>query len=106
VWTHLPGIRTHSALFPGSDLTPLVALEETGRLRTDARLAFRMVYMHRFNFMIVELLFGGNDHYGTPLPAAVDLIVDVFSGGLMVNRPEPGKSARLVPRPGPRGSSS
>ena len=87
-------------------LAHLDALEETGRLRVEARLAFRMVYMHLFNFMIVELLFGGNDHYGTPLPSAVDLIVDVFLGGLLVNRPEPCKSVRPAPRPRPRDSTS
>jgi AcrR family transcriptional regulator len=74
-------------------LAHLDALEETGRLRVEAKLAFRMVYMHLFNFMIVELLFGGNNHYGTSMPTAVDLIVEVFLGGLLVNRPEPGQQS-------------
>ncbi len=61
----------------------LAELKEQQRLRIDPALAFRMVYMHLFNFLIVEILFGGRDHYGVPAARAVAEIEDVFLRGIL-----------------------
>ncbi len=61
----------------------LSELEGEGRLRVDPRIAFRMVYMHLFNFLLVELLFAGQDHYGVPRDQAITHIEDVLLHGIL-----------------------
>jgi hypothetical protein len=42
-----------------------------------------MVYMHLFNYFLVEKLFGGKNHYGVEQGVAVDGIAHAFLNGLM-----------------------
>lgn len=65
----------------------LDALDAAGTLRIPARQAFLMVYMHLFNFFLVEELFGGEGHYGVPAEQAVALIRDTFVAGLFRTDP-------------------
>jgi AcrR family transcriptional regulator len=52
-------------------------------LRIDPALAFRMVYMHLFNYFLVEAVFGGRRHYGVSDDAALAAISDVFLEGIL-----------------------
>jgi AcrR family transcriptional regulator len=61
----------------------LQALKASGKLRVDPDLAFVMVYMHLFNYFLVETLFGGNRHYGVPEERAVKAMSEVFLNGLL-----------------------
>ncbi len=63
----------------------LAEVDRQGRLRVEARIAFRMVYMHVFNFLLVEILFGGRGHYGVPADQALEAITDVFLRGILAS---------------------
>lgn len=66
----------------------LESLRDGQALRVDPDVAFVMVYMHLFNYYVVETLFGGEDHYGVPEDQAVQAMVDVFLNG-MLREPTP-----------------
>ena len=53
-------------------------LRKEGRFRVDPKLAFVMVYMHLFNYFLVESVFSAKQHYGVSEEEAVDAIIDVF----------------------------
>jgi len=53
-------------------------------LRIPPEQAFLMVYMHLFNYSLVEILFGGHGHYGVADDKAVRHMTKVFLGGLLV----------------------
>lgn len=65
----------------------LAALARAKRLRIDPGLAFVMVYMHLFNYFLVETIFGGKNHYGVPEARAVAAIADVFLHGMLASPP-------------------
>ena len=77
----------------------LKELRATSRLRIEPELAFRMVYMHLFNFVIVETLFGGKEHYGVPINTAIDAIVDVFLFGIVQPSSEAANGPQLSVTP-------
>ena len=52
-------------------------------LRIEPELAFTMVYMHLFNYFLIETVFGGDEHYGVSEAKAVDTIADVFLHGVL-----------------------
>lgn len=52
-------------------------------LRMDPERAFVMVYMHLFNYFLMETVFKADEHYGVPRDRAVDGIVDVFLHGML-----------------------
>ncbi len=52
-------------------------------LTIDPDLAFVMVYMHLFNYFLLETIFGGRAHYGVPEYQAVEAISSVFVRGLL-----------------------
>jgi AcrR family transcriptional regulator len=52
-------------------------------LALDPELAFVMVYMHLFNYFLVETIFGGDEHYGVPEDRAIDAISSVFLRGVL-----------------------
>ena len=61
----------------------LGALRGKRVLRLEPELAFTMVYMHLFNYFLIETVFGGDEHYGVPETKAVDAIADVFLHGVL-----------------------
>lgn len=65
----------------------LADLAHTKRLRIEPGLAFTMVYMHLFNYFLVETIFGGRNHYGVSEPKAVAAIADVFLHGMLAPQP-------------------
>jgi AcrR family transcriptional regulator len=58
-------------------------LRDRRELTMDPDLAFVMVYMHLFNYFLVETIFGGRAHYGVPENQAVEAISAVFMRGLL-----------------------
>ena len=60
----------------------LAELEKTKALRVEPAVAFVMVYMHLFNYFLVESIFGGKDHYGVPESKALATIASVFLHGM------------------------
>ena len=52
-------------------------------LRLEPELAFTMVYMHLFNYFLIETIFGGDEHYGVSEAKAVDAIAEVFLHGVL-----------------------
>ena len=52
-------------------------------LRIEPELAFTMVYMHLFNYFLIETVFGGDEHYGVSETKAIDAIADVFLHGVL-----------------------
>ncbi len=58
------------------------ALEAKGRLRMPPRLAFRLVYMHLFNHMLVEILFR-NSPPGVATREEVTAITDISLRGII-----------------------
>ncbi|MGE0871460.1 MAG: TetR/AcrR family transcriptional regulator [Kofleriaceae bacterium] len=58
-------------------------LRTQGVLRIDPELAFVMVYMHLFNYFLIETVFGGDEHYGVREAKAIDAIADVFMHGML-----------------------
>jgi len=59
------------------------ALREAGTFRVDPKLAFVMIYMHLFNYFLVESVFSANQHYGVSEEEALDAIVEVFLHGML-----------------------
>lgn len=94
------GVHFESALAPRAllDVPSLKKrfeqLEAEGTLRVDPSVAFVMVYMHLFNFFLVENIFRGNDHYGVGEDEAIKVMTDVFLHGMLSGR----SSARDVAR--------
>ena len=58
-------------------------LRTQGSLRIEPELAFVMVYMHLFNYFLIETVFGGDEHYGVREGQAIDTIADVFMHGML-----------------------
>ncbi|MGE0547180.1 MAG: TetR/AcrR family transcriptional regulator [Kofleriaceae bacterium] len=58
-------------------------LRTQGVLRIEPELAFVMVYMHLFNYFLIETVFGGDEHYGVREGHAIDAIADVFMHGML-----------------------
>lgn len=56
-------------------------------LRLEPELAFVMVYMHLFNYFLIETVFGGDEHYGVPESRAIDAIASVFMHGVLATPP-------------------
>ena len=67
---------------PGLDAR-LEDLGREGTLRVAPKLAFVMVYMHLFNYFLIEVVFRGDQHYGTAHELAVGAIADVFLRGML-----------------------
>lgn len=65
------------------------ALRRDRVLAVDPAFAFRMVYMHLFNYFLVETLFGGKNHYGLPGGQAVETISRVFLQGILARGTDP-----------------
>ena len=63
--------------------TRLAQLRGKRVLRLEPELAFTMVYMHLFNYFLIETIFGGDEHYGVSEAKAVDTIADVFLHGVL-----------------------
>jgi len=61
----------------------LLQLRAKRVLRLEPELAFTMVYMHLFNYFLIETVFGGDEHYGVSEAKAVDAIADVFLHGVL-----------------------
>lgn len=60
----------------------LQALTDSGRLRVDAQTAFRTVYLHLFNHLIVEILFRGREP-GVARRGEVQAIADISLHGIL-----------------------
>jgi AcrR family transcriptional regulator len=58
-------------------------LRRQGALRLEPELAFVMTYMHLFNYFLVEVLFGGSQHYGVSEDAAIEAMSQVFLHGVL-----------------------
>lgn len=58
-------------------------LRDQKTLRMDPEKAFVMVYMHLFNYFLMESIFSADGHYGLPRDQAVEGIIDVFLRGMM-----------------------
>lgn len=61
----------------------LEKLGEQKILRTDPNFAFIMIYMSLFNYYIVEIIFGGKNHYNLPMEEALEKIIDIFLNGIL-----------------------
>jgi len=61
----------------------LEALREAGALGVDPGVAFTMIYMHLFNYFLIETLFGGDDHYGLAEDDAIAAMTQVFRRGVV-----------------------
>ena len=61
----------------------LVEVKRANLLTIDPDLAFVMVYMHLFNYYLIEQLFRGQNHYGVDETTAVSSIANVFLGGML-----------------------
>lgn len=61
----------------------LDTLRQARALRVEPEVAFRMVYMHLFNYFLIETLFGGKRHYGLPPRQAVRAMAEVFLHGML-----------------------
>ena len=83
------GAHFQSALAPDAILkhegldARLAELGREGTLRVAPELAFVMVYMHLFNYFLIEVVFRGDHHYGAPHEQAVGAIADVFLHGML-----------------------
>ncbi len=82
------GAHFQSALAPAALLRSpglqgrLDDLRQTGALRVDPEAAFVAVYMHLFNYFLVEIIFGGQGHYGANHREAARTIADMFLHGI------------------------
>ena len=75
-----------------ADFEPWVDAGEAQRKGMSVpELAFVMVYMHLFNYFLIETVFGGDEHYGVRENQAIDTIADVFMHGMLRN---PGEETR------------
>ena len=63
--------------------TRFAELRKQKLLRVEPELAFVMVYMHLFNYFLIETVFGGHEHYGVSEARAIDAIADVFAKGVL-----------------------
>lgn len=83
------GVHFQSELAPHAVLgipelkTRLDQIKHEDILTIDPNLAFVMVYMHLFNYYLIENLFRGKDHYGVDETTAVTSIADVFLRGML-----------------------
>jgi AcrR family transcriptional regulator len=66
--------------------TRLDRLRAKRELALDPELAFIMVYMHLFNYFLVETIFGGHEHYGVPEDRAIEAMSAVFARGVLARR--------------------
>lgn len=88
------GVHFESALAPHALLAvPALArrleeVKEQRRLRVEPSHAFVMVYMHFYNYFLVETLFRGNNHYGVGEDDAIALMTEVFLRGLLASEGE------------------
>jgi hypothetical protein len=60
-------------------------------LRVEPELAFLMVYMHLFNYFLIDTVFGGKKQYGVGDDAALEVVGTVFLQGMLA----PGAAARV-----------
>ncbi len=70
-----------------------------GLLTLEPDLAFSMVYMHLFNYFLVETLFAGSLHYGVSHDAAVRAVATVFLDGMLTDRGRARRAAESHPTP-------
>lgn len=61
----------------------LAELERSDRLRLEPAVAFHVVYMHLFNHLLVEILFGGRGNPGLDPEAALHAIEEVSLRGIL-----------------------
>jgi len=83
------GAHFQSALAPSALLAVpglerrLATLAKKRALRVEPRVAFVMVYMHLFNFFLIEQIFRGKSHYGVSEKEAIAAITEVFRHGML-----------------------
>lgn len=61
-------------------------LRRTKALRVEPGIAFTMIYVHLFNFFLVEHIFGSGNAYGLAKDDAVRAICDAFLHGIVGDR--------------------
>ncbi len=80
---HFESSLAPTALLASSGLRRrLDEVKRSKALRVDPEMAFVAVYMHLFNYFLVETLFGGQGHYGATDEQAVRFISDLFLNGM------------------------
>ncbi len=66
-------------------------LRTHGVMRVDPEIAFVMVYLHLFNYFLLESVFGGEQHYGLSEQRALKTIVNVFLNGILSSGSRPAR---------------
>ncbi len=80
---HFQSVLSPSMLLASDGLRRrLDELRDTHALRVDPQKAFIAVYMQLFNYFLVEILFGGQGHFGATQRDAVRFIADLFLHGM------------------------
>jgi AcrR family transcriptional regulator len=62
-------------------------LDAEGRLSMPANVAFQVVYMHLFNHLLVQILFGGRETSAVPPDVALRAIEQISLHGILASHP-------------------